>query len=76
MEMEKKIEKSLRTQIADLEVEMTEEQLARVAGGLNIRFGGGGLGGGLTVAENKCWQASASVTNPGDTDTAQDYVVD
>lgn len=74
--MDKKIEKSLRTQIADLEVEMTEEQLARVAGGLRISLGGGGLGGGHSVAENKCWQASASVTEPGTSDTAQDYVVD
>ena len=74
--MDKKIEKSLRTQIADLEVEMTEEQLARVAGGLKISLGGGFGGGGVHEVENKCWQASASITNPGESDTAQDWVTD
>ena len=72
------IAKTLRTSIENLDVgcELSAEQLARVAGGLNIGIGGGGFGGGGKVAENKCWQASASYVNPGESDNWQDYVVD
>ena len=74
------IAKTLRTSIENLDAghELSAEQLARVAGGMKIGGGGGGIfgGGGGVVGENKCWQASSSVVNPGDPDNAQDYVVD
>ena len=72
------IGKTLRTSITELQaLDVSETDLARVGGGLT-RIGGGviGGGGGGTVYEDHCWQASASVTNPGDPDNDQDWVID
>lgn len=71
------IAKTLRTSIADLEaLDLSETELARVGGGLNRGPGGPVIGGGGGVFESHCWEASTSVTNPGDPDNAQDWVVD
>jgi hypothetical protein len=75
-----RLAKTLRTSIGDLldtGCEISDEQLARVAGGLHVG-GGGGVGGpgGGVFEGGKCWQASTSVSEPGTPDNAQDYVND
>ena len=71
--------KTLRTSIADLQAaEVSEADLARVGGGI-IRgpVNPGGPGGGIGASgDNHCWEASTSMTNPGEPDKAQDWVVD
>lgn len=67
--------KKLRTRIADLQaVEIGEGELGQIAGG-GLRIAGAVIGV-CKVRSDKCWQPSASVTNPGEPDTAQDYVTD
>jgi hypothetical protein len=75
-----RVGKTFRTSIGQLQdtgIEISDEMLARVAGGL---FGGGGWGGGggggLHEGEHKCWQQSTCVSEPGQPDNVQDYVVD
>ncbi len=74
------IAKKARTRIGDLTAtsSLSDQNLARVAGALNVIAGGGlgGFGGLGTCRADKCWQSSSSVVEPGQTDTAQDYVND
>ena len=55
-----------RTKIADITVkgfELADAQLRQVSGG-------------APPPPHKCWMASASVTQPGQSDNQQDYVTD
>jgi len=57
--------KKKRTTISNISVsgyELTNAQFQRVTGG--------------AAPTTKCWQASSSMTTPGHSDPAQDYVVD
>jgi len=68
--------KKLRTTIENLQaVEISHGELGQIAGG-TFRVLGGLTGVCRVAADNKCWQPSASVTNPGEPDNAQDYVTD
>jgi hypothetical protein len=75
--VKKQIGMKLRTNLGDLaeRAELSVQELRIVAGGGNRRIGGGGLGGGIGgVFEGGTTQSTtpASITEPGQTDTATD----